>query len=736
MSSTPRPLQLSAVVACAVLGACGKSTPTQPRVATRLEVIAGAGQTAGVGSTLPARIVVRTSDAQGVLGGVVVSATTESQGGGSVAPGSVTTAANGEAEILWTLGPKVGSQTLTLSATSVPPVTISATGEIGAAATIFPVSDVFQFTVVSRAVSIRPAVRVTDALGNPIPGQAVTFDAPLAGSVLTGTAAVTDALGVARLGSWTIGPDAISYSARALIATGPAAGQATTFEARGVPATVVAVEGIGQTANAGTAVGVALGVRAARDDGSPLPGVSVTFVVVNGGGLIQSTGAITGSDGIARAPGWILGGIPGSNRVDAQALGVPVVIFTATGVQGVPMSVVATSPTAQSGFFGNFVATPPSVVLTDAQGKPVAGSTVTFELLQADGQIVGTTAVSDFLGRATLGGWRLGTGASGGVRAAVVGFPPVTFTATAGTPPASTFNLEVRYRSAADGCSTCLVPTAAQLTAFNQAVDRWKQILISGAQPYPVNEPRTSCFPAMNETVNGLVIFANLVPIDGVNGILGSAGPCIVRDDHGFQPAVGIMNFDTADLIALEGRNQLNEVILHEMGHVLGFGTMWNFNPGPPFVGPGNPPNTLLSGAGTPDPVFVGLSTRAGFLGAVAAGRTFTGVPVPVENTGGGGTRDSHWREATVDNELMTGFIDNGVNPLSAFTATSFRDLGYVVNDAVTDPFTFLASLQAAPSWLPSFGGGFQLVEAPLTEPIIVIDRRGRRVATVARFLK
>ena len=280
-------------------------------------------------------------------------------------------------------------------------------------------------------------------------------------------------------------------------------------------------------------------------------------------------------------------------------------------------------------------------------------------------------------------------------------------------------------------------PTPAQTAAFDQAIAKWKGIILSGAAPYPVNEPLTSCFPAINETVNGLVIFANLVPIDGVNGILGRAGPCIVRDDRGFQPVVGIMEFDTADLIALEARGQLNDVILHEMGHVLGFGTMWDFDPGPPFVSPTNPPNALLFGRGSSDPIFTGLSTRAAFLGAVAVGRTFTGVPVPVENTGGGGTRDSHWREATVVNELMTGFINNGVNPLSAFTATSFRDLGYVVNDAVTDPFTFQASLQAAPPpLLPSFGGGFQLIEGTLTDPIIVIDRRGRRVARVARTLK
>ena len=740
MNLAPRSLLLAAVVVCAVLGACGKSTPTQPRVATKLEVISGGDQAGGVGSTLPVKIVVRTSDAQGTVDGVVVAATTESVGGGSAAPTTVTTGANGQGEFLWTLGAKVGAQTLTLTATSLPPVTISATGQIGAAASIFPVSDAFQFTVVKRPVSIIPSVRVTDAFGNPVQGTTVTFDAPVAGSVLTGTQVVTDASGTATLGSWTIGPDAISYSVRALILSGPAAGQSTAFEARGVPATAVAVEGIAQTANAGTAVDVPPGVRAARDDGSPLPGVAVTFAVTSGGGSLQGPAVLTGGDGVARAGAWVLGAAPGANRVDATVPGVPAVAFTATGVPAVPAAVAAVSPTTQSGFFGNYVATPPVVALTDAHGKPVSGTPVTFELEQADGQIAGTSQTSDFQGQARLDGWRLGTFTSAALRAVVGSLPPVTFTANASPPPASTFKLEVRFRTAGPGCTSCVAPTPAQVAAFDAAAARWKQIILAGEQPYPVNEPASSCFPAMNETVDGLVIFASMVPIDGVNGILGQSGPCIVRDDHGFQPAVGLMQFDTADLAALEARGQLNEVILHEMGHVLGFGTMWNFDPGASAIipiGPGNPPNALLVGAGTSNPVFIGTSTRAAFLGAVAPGRTFTGIPVPVENLGGPGTANSHWREATVNNELMTGFLNNGINPLSAFTATSFRDLGYVVNDAVTDAFTFQALLQAqTPAVLPSFGAGILLLEGTIPDPIIVIDRRGRTVARVPRTLK
>ena len=50
----------------------------------------------------------------------------------------------------------------------------------------------------------------------------------------------------------------------------------------------------------------------------------------------------------------------------------------------------------------------------------------------------------------------------------------------------------------------------------------------------------------------------------------------------------------------------------------------------------------------------------------------------------------------------MTGHISAAGTPnsLSAITIASFRDLGYVVNDAVADSFTFLTALQGAPSLL------------------------------------
>ena len=66
--------------------------------------------------------------------------------------------------------------------------------------------------------------------------------------------------------------------------------------------------------------------------------------------------------------------------------------------------------------------------------------------------------------------------------------------------------------------------------------------------------------------------------IDGPGLILGQAGPCYFRGSGSFPNliSIGIMTFDTFDLAALSAQGELNDVILHEMGHVLGFGTLWS----------------------------------------------------------------------------------------------------------------------------------------------------------------
>ncbi|HJN07717.1 MAG TPA: dockerin type I domain-containing protein, partial [Pirellulaceae bacterium] len=208
--------------------------------------------------------------------------------------------------------------------------------------------------------------------------------------------------------------------------------------------------------------------------------------------------------------------------------------------------------------------------------------------------------------------------------------------------------------------------SSSQQAIFSQAAARWEQI-ITGDVP--------DVIVSGIGLVDDVVIEASGPFIDGPGNILGQAGPTAVRTGS-FLPASGIMQFDSADLAALESAGQLFDVILHEMAHVLGLGTIWNalgllVNPAP------------TGGGG--DPRFVGASATAEY-------QTIFGVAessVPAANTGGGGTLNSHWRESTFNNELMTGFLNFGVNnPISRVTVGQFGDLGYVVNLNAADAYT------------------------------------------------
>jgi Bacterial Ig-like domain (group 1) len=57
-------------------------------------------------------------------------------------------------------------------------------------------------------VAVPPAVRVTNSLGEPVPGVGVTFVVTRGGGSVTGESQITDPNGVARVGSWTLGSSA------------------------------------------------------------------------------------------------------------------------------------------------------------------------------------------------------------------------------------------------------------------------------------------------------------------------------------------------------------------------------------------------------------------------------------------------------------------------------------------------------------------------------------------------
>ena len=104
-------LALATGVGLVTLAACGSANDGfDATVPTKVEYVAGSGQTSDVGDLLPELLTIRTTNFVGdPVGGVTVEWFVVN-GGGSVSSGSTVTDINGLAQVSWILGPIVGPQ--------------------------------------------------------------------------------------------------------------------------------------------------------------------------------------------------------------------------------------------------------------------------------------------------------------------------------------------------------------------------------------------------------------------------------------------------------------------------------------------------------------------------------------------------------------------------------------------------------------------------------------------------
>jgi len=476
------------------------------------------------------------------------------------------------------------------------------------------------------------------------------------------------------------------------------------------------------TATAGLAMTTAPTFSVKDGSGHDLGGVAVTVAVTSGGGTLANAPTSTTAGSPTSIGVWTLGKAAGLNTVTVTVGNLTPLVITVTGVAGPPTGVSIVAGNGQAALAGTNLASPLTAQVHDQFGNGVAGSIVTFLVTGGGGSINPSTFTTDASGNASGAIWQLGksdvpqfaTANSGG------------FSTIASAIVSTFYSVDVRFFGP--------TPSPEAMGAFTAAAARVRGMVVGEVPDIDfttagggAGQDLSGCGISgiiLHEIVDDVVIYATVTPIDGPGKILASAGPCLVRNGSR-QAVVGRMTFDADDIAGLVTTGRLNDVVLHEMMHVLGFGTIWTSTS---RIG-----GVLLTGGGTENPRYIGplasaACSGAGGLGtACAGGVAVEGLPF------GPGTADAHWKESTFDTELMTGFVEAvGIpTPLSSMTIQSFADEGYSVNLAVADQYTVPAPL-ASRQTRASVSLGEATAWEILTPPVFEVSRTGqvRRLIT------
>lgn len=232
--------------------------------------------------------------------------------------------------------------------------------------------------------------------------------------------------------------------------------------------------------------------------------------------------------------------------------------------------------------------------------------------------------------------------------------------------------------------------TSGQKTTVRDAAAPWENAITGDLDPVFLPQGRVDQVGFTERGVDDLAIAVRVPNIDGEGGTLAQAAPIAARVAAGnfTTSSAGIVEIDEADL----DNSRLQEIVTHEIGHVLGIGITWD----------------AVTDENTVDPIHEGSNTTAAFE-ALEGSEAYLDEGVPLERFGGPGTALGHWAENNFDNELMTGAINSdSENPLSRVSLATLEDIGYEVDLQRAEPY----DLPAAQRTLIPAGG-----DATLSRP-------------------
>jgi acetyl esterase/lipase len=385
----------------------------------RVVVVAGDQQSGPVGQALGESVVAHVTDEAGRAVPDAVVAFNPVGDAGSFTPATGRTDVEGKARAIWTLSTRAGNLSARAAVEGATPAIVTATATPAAAERLAFIAEPTS-GIAGVVLSPPVVVAIEDSYGNVVPTSGEvhlelnhgSLNGVLDGQAVEGTASFVD-LHVDEAGNGYV----LTATADGLI---PAVTNAFSIGS-GTATRLRIVAGDGQQAPVGTVVPTAPTVVVRDAAGNGVAGASVAFTVVEGGGMVTATGAVTGSDGRA-AVDWTMGPVAGPNRIRVTAAAVPgsSVEFVSEGTPG-PADPARSSLSAEPLSVPVGTSSAVTVRARDAFDNPVPGKAVHLTVA-GSGTTVVQPSVTDASGTAS-GSVRSSTAGSLTVSAEIDGAP-------------------------------------------------------------------------------------------------------------------------------------------------------------------------------------------------------------------------------------------------------------------------------------------------------------------------
>lgn len=208
------------------------------------------------------------------------------------------------------------------------------------------------------------------------------------------------------------------------------------------------------------------------------------------------------------------------------------------------------------------------------------------------------------------------------------------------------------------------------ILSMERVSSKWRRVIRASPQGEFVQLRAGECRNVLpvSQFVTGVRVLITLDTLP--RNVAGFGGPCVVRPDG--LPLLGTVRLNILSYESFSDQ-KLDDLLMHEVGHVLGLGTAW---------GRGTRLGLVSGDTGSVDPIFVGPAALASF-GLLGRSATFAGRRVPLELRSLG-----HWRGDAFAGEVMAPTLSTVAQPVSAVTVAALRDIGWAVELEAYEEFT------------------------------------------------